>query len=146
MRWKMWCILRPNRSTTLSQSMGFSPIPLGISRIIFIAKHLVIGSAKFLSDFTYSKEITPSFNNCLTAPCLMWMYLFFPLYTLFLAIPIDVCESQWRETGEACLPHKGISAKKFIIHLAFCAANSRAMNSYSMVEDAIQFDLEDFTK
>ena len=140
----MWCILRPNRSTTLPQSMGFSPIPLDVSRIIFLVKPFVIGDAKFLLDLTYSKEITPSLNNCLTAPCLMRMCLFFPLYTLFLAIPIVACESQWRETGEVCLSHKGVSAKRFLSHLASCTANLRAMNFNSMVERAIHVCLKDF--
>ena len=125
--------------------MGFSSIPLDISRIIFLINPLVIGSTKIYLDLTYSKEITPSFNNCLNAPRLMRLCLFFILlYTLFLSIPITGCESQWRETGESCLPHKSISAKRFLSHSASCPANSRAMNSDSMVECAIQVCLEDF--
>ena len=79
----MWCILRPKRSTTLPQPMGFIPIPLDVSRIIFLIKPLVIGSTKFLLNHTYSKEITPNFNSWLTAICLMQICLIFPLYALF---------------------------------------------------------------
>ena len=34
---EMWCILGPNWSTTLPQSMVFIPIPLDVSRIILVS-------------------------------------------------------------------------------------------------------------
>ncbi|PHT54081.1 hypothetical protein CQW23_08543 [Capsicum baccatum] len=61
-------------------------------------------------------------------------------------IPIATCESQCKETGDICLPHKGTSVKRFLNHTTSCPVNSRAMNSDSMVERAIQVALKTSTK
>ena len=133
-------------STTLSQSMGFSLIPLDISRTIRLVKPLVSGSTKFLSDFSYSKKMTLSFSICFTALCPMRMCHFFLLYTLLYATSIATWESQWREIVVGCLPHNGISARKIFSHSVSWPANSRVMNSTSRVERVIQVYLVDFHK
>lgn len=83
-------------STIPSQSIGLRSIPLDISRTTHLVNPLVRESARFFSDLTYSKEITPCFRSCLpfTALYLMRICLFFPLYTLFCATPIAAYESQ----------------------------------------------------
>ena len=70
------------------QHKGLSHISLDDSRTNFLVRPLGRESAKFLSDLTNSKEFTPFFNNSLNESCLMRMCLLFPLYTLFMEIPI----------------------------------------------------------
>ena len=72
------------------------------------------------------------------------MCLFFPSNALFFAIDIVVWQSQCIDTkGVGCIP-KGISDRKFLNHSASLPTNSRAINSDSMVEVAIEVCLDDF--
>ena len=138
--------IKVKRIHDTTQSMGFNCTPLHISRIIFLFNPLVMGSTKFLLDLCIFQGNNTQFQQlfkCTISDANM-SFLLLLLYTLFYSIPITACESQWRESGEACLPHKGISAKRFLSHWASYPANSRAMNSYSMVECAIQVCFEDF--
>ena len=68
--------------------IGLSPIPLDVSWTNFLDSHLVKGSARFFSDLTNSKAITPLFISCRTMLCLNCICLCFPLYNLFFARPI----------------------------------------------------------
>ena len=89
-------------------------------------------------------EMIPSFNNCFTTSCLRLMCLFFPLNALVFAIDIAVWQSQCINTeGVGCIP-RGIPDRKFHNHSASLLADSRAINSDSMVEVAIRVCLDDF--
>jgi len=81
-------------STILSQFIGFRPIPLDVSRTTHLINPLVRGSARFFSDFMYSKEMTPCFSNYFATLYLMQICLFFPSYALLCATPIAAYESQ----------------------------------------------------
>ena len=98
----------------------------------------------FLSDRTYSKESTPFLINCLTASCRMRICLFLPLYAPLFATQMAARESQCREIVGARCPHIGISASRLLSHSASCPARSRAMNSDSIVDRAMQLYFADF--
>lgn len=62
---------RPPKQRVRDHYKGLSPMLIEReSRIIFLVRLLNKVLAKFLSDLTYSNEITPPFNNCFIAPCL----------------------------------------------------------------------------
>ena len=72
------------------------------------------------------------------------MRLFFPLNALFFAIDIVVWQSQCIDIeGISCIP-KEIHDMKFLNHSASLPTDSRAINSYSMVEVVIRVCLDDF--
>ena len=72
------------------------------------------------------------------------MCLFFPLKALFFAIDIDTWQSQCIDIeGVGYIP-RGIIDKKFLNNLASLPADSRSLNSDSMVEVAIRVCLADF--
>ena len=59
-------------------------------------------------------------------------------------IDIAACQSQCIDTeGVGCIP-KGIPDRKFFNHSASLPADSRAINSYSMVEEAMRVCLDNF--
>ena len=72
------------------------------------------------------------------------MFLFSLFNALFFAIDIAAWQSQCIDTeGVGYIP-KGIHNRKFFNHSASLLADSRAINSYSMVEVAIRVCLDDF--
>ena len=103
-------------SAILSQFMGLIPIPLNICRMTRLVNPLISGSARLFSFLTYSKEMISCFSSCFITPCLMWMCLFFPLYTLLCATLIVICEWQWRKIAVGCLAHSGISPSRPFNH------------------------------
>lgn len=66
------------------------------------------------------------------------------LYTLLLGIPMVACESQYREICIDACPHDGTFHSKVLSHFASCLTSSRAMNSNSMVDFAMQVCFVDF--
>lgn len=55
----------------------------------------------------------------------------------FWQFQIILCETQWTNIDEACFPHKGTSAKRFLSQLPSSPINSGKMNSNSIVGRAI---------
>jgi len=128
----------------IKASVTFSPIPFDAQFIRSLLTLLVHGSARLSFDDIKSIEITSFGNNCLTVLCLWQMCLDLLLYTKFYALDIAAWLSQWMHKRGTSLSHRGISSKNYRSHSASSPTLSKAINSDSIVERAMQFCLEDF--
>jgi len=124
-------------STIPLHSMGFNPIPLDDSRTTFLGNSFVRGSVKFFLVLAYSKEITSCFSNYIYRTMSNTdMSLFFIIDTV--VRNSDCC--LWITSKEICVdcsPHNGMSVRRPLRDSASWPANSRTIDSDSMVEQAI---------
>lgn len=117
-------------------------IPLDVSYISFLLK--VWSKGRSNSLLTSHSHWIPSFTRCFTAPYLKQFCLFLLLNILFLAVAIVASQARCIDTeGVEFVPNK-ISAKTFFNHSTLLQANSRAINSYSIVDLKIMVCFADF--
>lgn len=89
-------------------------------------------------------KIIPSFCNCLTMLYLKWICICLPLKVLLFTITIAVWQSQRIDTDGVGFIFNRIFVKKFLSYSVSLQANSRVINSDSMVDLAMIVYLVDF--